>query len=58
MFRLCASCNQAQSKSMKDVTPRTQGPEPSALHLAPRAFSVGAVDSFGGLVYSYRAYRN
>ena len=32
---------------MKDVRPRTQGPEPSAARLAPRAFSAGVVDSLG-----------
>ena len=32
---------------MKDVRPHTQGPEPSALRLAPRAFRVGVVDSLG-----------
>ena len=32
---------------MKDVRPRTQGPEPSAARLAPRALSTGVVDSFG-----------
>jgi hypothetical protein len=31
----------------KDVRPRTQGPEPSTLYLAPRAFSAGVVDSLG-----------
>jgi hypothetical protein len=37
----------AQSISMKDVRPPTQGPEPSAARLAPWAFSVGVVDSLG-----------
>ena len=32
---------------MKDVRPRTQGPEPSAARLVPRAFSAGVVDSLG-----------
>ena len=32
---------------MKDVRPRTQGPEPSAACLAPRAFSVGVVVLLG-----------
>ena len=32
---------------MKDVGPRTQGPEPSAAHLAPRALSTGVVVSLG-----------
>ena len=37
---------------MKDVRPRTQGPEPSAAGLAPWAFSAGVIDSFGGVVYN------
>ena len=32
---------------MRDVRPRTQGPEPSAARLGYRALSVGAVDSLG-----------
>jgi len=32
---------------MKDVRPRTQGPEPSVARLAPRAFSTGGVVSLG-----------
>ena len=38
---------------MKDVRPRTQGPEPSAARLAPRALSTGVVDSLGGGFCSY-----
>jgi len=34
---------------MKDDGPRTQGPEPSTVRLAPRGFSVRVVDSLGGL---------
>jgi hypothetical protein len=37
----------AQSKPLKRARPRTQGPEPSAARLAPRAFSTGVVDSLG-----------
>ena len=38
---------------MKDVGPRTQGPEPSTARLGPRGFSVGVVDSLGeGFVYN------
>jgi len=33
---------------MKDDGPRTQGPEPSTVRLAPRGFSVRVVDSLGG----------
>jgi hypothetical protein len=44
VFRLCASCNQAQSKQLKHARPSTQGPEPSAARLAPRAFCTGGVD--------------
>ena len=32
---------------MKDVRPRTQGPEPSAARLGPRALSAGVVVSLG-----------
>jgi len=32
---------------MKDIGPRTQGPEPSAARLAPRALSTGVVVSLG-----------
>ena len=32
---------------MKDVKPLTQGPEPSATRLAPRALSTGVVDLLG-----------
>ena len=32
---------------MKDVRPSTQGPEPSAARLAPRALSAGTVVSLG-----------
>ena len=48
MFRLCASCNQAQSKQLKHARPSTQGPEPSAARLGPRGFSALVVDSLGG----------
>ena len=33
---------------MKDVRPSTQGPEPSAAHLGPRALSTGVIVSLGG----------
>ena len=32
---------------MKDFRPLTQGPEPSAARLGPRAFSTGVVDLLG-----------
>jgi hypothetical protein len=42
---------------MKDVRPRTQGPEPSATRLAPRAFCTGLVRSLGeGFVWGGYLY--
>ena len=53
MFRLCASCNQAQSKQMK-LAQLTPWAGPSAARLGPRAFSTGVVDSLGwGFVLNF-----
>jgi hypothetical protein len=37
----------SQTHNNEDARPRTQGPEPSATRLAPRAFSFRVVDSLG-----------
>jgi len=45
MLRIRGSLSQTYDN--EDVTPRTQGPEPSAARLAPRGVSAGVVDSLG-----------